>query len=92
MYFRWSEGLHGVAGSPGVHFGGNVSWMTGIQYYPNLVFITCFHYYINNNSTLYIIYNIVYSPGSLCNIFSASNWTWSYFQYVIQFYAHVTVL
>ena len=24
-YQWWSEALHGVAGSPGVHFGGNVS-------------------------------------------------------------------
>ena len=24
-YRWWSEALHGVAGSPGVHFGGNVS-------------------------------------------------------------------
>lgn len=24
VIFRWSEGLHGVAGSPGVHFGGKV--------------------------------------------------------------------
>ena len=26
-YQWWSEALHGVAGSPGVHFGGNVSVM-----------------------------------------------------------------
>jgi pre-mRNA-splicing factor SYF2/beta-D-xylosidase 4 len=26
-YQWWSEALHGVAGSPGVHFGGNV-WKT----------------------------------------------------------------
>jgi hypothetical protein len=25
-YQWWSEALHGVARSPGVHFGGNVKW------------------------------------------------------------------
>ena len=56
-YQWWSEALHGVAGSPGVHFGGNVGG------YRTCLYMSVYNTLYNTMCTI-LYYNVMSIPHS----------------------------
>ena len=75
-YQWWSEALHGIAHSPGVHFGGNVCEKNNITQCRVLNTFTF--------SSYKVIFTIciLYISDNKCYFLPTSCWSWRNFQYV----------
>ena len=76
IHTRWSEALHGVSRSPGVHFEGEVSSM--------LLYVTDLYLLVTCAAFVFI--------AALCHFISTSDPSWSYLQYVrtVQLTLHIS--